>query len=242
MSTEVLDSRAVTKERFGELVRSARVQKGLSLRALADRAGLDHSRLARIEQGTRPVPDLADIRTLSHLLSLDLHDLLVSAGTTREVVEEILWVERTRMAKAFSDLEAYRPEAPDLLAKNTFLVPILSRDGAVCRVAMGRQEITVLSFSPGAEVLISIPPEVIVVLRAGANESTISVENRIPLIVRKIRRVGQVTNLVLEGNGFELNSLHTHRAVDPLKLEIGDRIEAWIPAAAIHTSRPKERP
>ncbi|MBU0596431.1 helix-turn-helix domain-containing protein, partial [Candidatus Bipolaricaulota bacterium] len=69
----------MTKRMFGELVRAAREEKGLSLRALADQAGLDYSRLARIEQGTRPSPDLATTRSLAEALDLDLATLLVSA-------------------------------------------------------------------------------------------------------------------------------------------------------------------
>jgi len=226
----------MSKPQFGDLLREGRFRKGLSLRQVAGQSGIEHSRLARIEQGTRPAPNLTDIRTLARILSLDLHELLVSAGTSREVVEEILWAERVRMAEAFSDLEAYRPEAPALRAKNTFRVSVVERDGAVCRARLGETDVVVLSFTSADCLSITIPPEAVLVSRAPLDAQTIGVENRIPLEILKVRHVGQITNLVLEGDGFELNSLLVHRAIEAMGLEVGDRVEALIPAAAIHTA------
>ncbi|MCX6100741.1 MAG: helix-turn-helix domain-containing protein, partial [Candidatus Bipolaricaulota bacterium] len=70
MATPFVDSPAVCKREFGDLVHAARAEKNLSLRRLAGLSGVDYSRLARIEQGTRPAPDLASIRTLAGVLDL----------------------------------------------------------------------------------------------------------------------------------------------------------------------------
>ena len=213
------------------------MKEGYSLRRLAERAGLDYSRLAKIEQGTRPSPDLATTRALAELLDLDLATLLVSAGTAREVVETLVWSERARMAEALRDLEAYAPNAPDLLAKNTFAASIEDRDGALCHVRLGNAQWTVLSFAPGDRLSVAIPPEGILVEReSSGGPRMLAVENVVPAVIRKVRHLGQITNLVLACNGLELNSLHTREIVEILGLSAGDRVMALVAATAIRTS------
>jgi transcriptional regulator with XRE-family HTH domain len=79
------------KARFGEMIKEARVDAGLSLREVAAKTGIDFTRLSRIEHGSRPAPGLSEIRILADLLNLDMVDLLVAAGTSREVMEHLLW-------------------------------------------------------------------------------------------------------------------------------------------------------
>ena len=97
------------RREFGVVVREGRVRKGVSLRRLANLSGIDYSRLSRIETGTRPAPDLASIRALAGILDLDLGELLVASGTSRSVVEDLVWSERVRLGRAVPDLGAYRP-------------------------------------------------------------------------------------------------------------------------------------
>ena len=81
----------MVKVRFGSLLQSARQRKGYSLRDLAQRTGMNYSRLSRIEHGTRPAPGLAEIRRLADSLDVDMSELLVSTGTPREVMQHLLW-------------------------------------------------------------------------------------------------------------------------------------------------------
>jgi len=55
-------------------------------------------------------------------------------------------------------------------------------------------------------------------------------------VVRKRRRLGQVTNLLLAAAGFELNTLHSERGLSGMKAEKGDKVVAAIQATAIRTS------
>lgn len=223
------------KVQFGETVRQARVKAGLSLREVAARAGIDFTRLSRIEHGSRPAPGLAQIRALAEILSLDMVDLLVAAGTSREVTEHLLWSERLHLALAHPRVQPYRPEGSLLLSKNSFRVRVLKREGALCRVALGEERLTVLSFSTEETLSIEIPPEAVSVYRRDPRSLSASVENVFPAQVKKVRRLGQVTNLVLSGNGFELNTLHTVKQIEAMRLEEGEEVFAAVQATAVLT-------
>jgi len=224
------------KARFGELLQMARQRKGYSLRDLAERTGMNYSRLSRIEHGTRPAPGLAEIRTLADSLDVEMSDLLVSSGTSREVMEHLLWSQRLRASGAPQPRASGLPEWSRLLEKNTYRVSIVRRDGAVCTVRLGGEEIDAFHFGRSKEIRLIVPPEAVVVFSSSVDRSGCAVDNVLSVRVRKIRRLGQVTNLVLSGDGFELNALPTRKAAEALELSIGDRVEALIPATAIRTS------
>lgn len=230
----------MAKARFGEMVRRARLESGLSLRETAARARLDFSRLSRIERGSRPAPGLAELRPLAELLGLDLADLLVAGGTPRELVEHLLWSERLREGEEVPSLRSYRPEGLPLGAKNTFRVHVLERDGALCTVRLGEERITVLSFAPDEELRIEIPPEAVLVYQEVPEGRYGGAENVFQTSVKKRRRLGQVTNLVLAAAGFELNTLHTERGLAAVEAEEKDRVMAAVQATAIRTAPFKE--
>ena len=222
----------MNKLRFGNLLREARERKAFSLRQLADRVDIDYSRLAKIESGTRPAPGLAEVRRLSDVLDLDMADLIVASGTSREVMEHLLWSERTQEAL---DLDVDLPERATLLDKNTYRVPVLDREGALCTLKLGDARLRSFSFSDATELVVRVPPEAIVVHQRSTDAASSTAENVLPMRVKKIRRLGQVTNLVLEGAGFEMNSLHAGRAVDRMGLSTGDTVYAAVQATAIRT-------
>lgn len=65
--------------RLEEVLRTAREAGGLSIRRLAERAGIHHAGLARIEVGEqRPTPDT--LLALAQALELDESDLFALAG------------------------------------------------------------------------------------------------------------------------------------------------------------------
>jgi hypothetical protein len=167
-------------------------------------------------------------------------DLLVAAGTAREVVEHLLWEERLRERGREGDLSVYRPGSSPLRAKNAFRVRVLARDGALCTVRLGREEVTVLSFAPGEELAIEIPPEAILVARASEGDLEMTAENALPVRVKKVRRTGQVTNLVLSGRGFELNTLHGAPRVGGLRVAEGDPAVALFQSTVVRTRPMKE--
>ncbi len=224
----------MTKLAFGEIVREGRLRKGVSLRRLSAQTGIEFSRLSRIENGTRPAPELSLLRKLARALDLDLMGLLVSAGTSREVVDDLLWDERLRLGDALPDAAAYRPGDSALARKNTFRVPVMSRHGARCHVRFGRETLTVFSFSTREKLEIEIPPEVVIVFPADPTSVFERGENVFPMCIRKVRRLGQVTNLVLEGQGFALNALESTPDEGP-PFGVAEKVFVFVPAAAVRT-------
>ncbi len=240
MTTPSVDSPAVSKKEFGDLIHAARSEKSLSLRRLASLTGVDYSRLARIERGTRPAPDLASIRTLAGALDLDLGELLVAAGTSRSVMEDLVWSERMRLGRAVPDLGAYRPGLSQLRERNTFDGPVTARHGALCSVRVGSIPIRVLSFSPAARLRLVIPPETVGVSAAAPTEAGGASTTLFSARVAKVRAIGQLVNLVLAADGFEVNALY---AADPSESvpARGDSIFVTLLTAAIHTTPIKEQ-
>jgi transcriptional regulator with XRE-family HTH domain len=235
MATPSVDSAIVTKRQFGDLIHTARAEKNLSLRGLASLSGVDYSRLARIEQGTRPAPDLTSIRTLAGVLELDLGELLVAAGTSRSVMEDLVWSERVRLGHAVTDLGAYRPGASRLLARNTFDGHVEKRHRALCTVRVGNVLILVLSFSRATSLRLVVPPETVSVSTVLPANATTSSSTALPARVTKVRPMGQLVNLVLAADGFELNALY---AADRSELSPtrGDFVCVTLLTAAIHTT------
>ncbi len=227
---------AMGQARFGEMLKRARVEAGLSLREVASETGIEFSRLSRIEHGSRPAPGLSEIRILADLLNLDMVDLLVAAGTSREVMEHLLWSERLHVAENHPRVRPYRPDEPPLLSKNIFHVRVLEREGARCQVALGKELLTVLSFSTAKTLSIEIPPEAILIAPEESPPILCSAENSFPMRVKKVRRLGQVTNLVLVGEGFELNTLHTTEKIDSMRLVEGTMVLVMVQATTIRTS------
>jgi transcriptional regulator with XRE-family HTH domain/molybdopterin-binding protein len=225
----------MVKLKFGSVLKTAREAKAYSLRELGERVGIEYSRLARIEHGTRPAPGLAEIRRLSDALDVDMADLLVAAGTSREVMGHLLWSERSHAKRSKVDEGPYLPEWSPLVTKNRYRVRVLRRDGALCTVALGRCELSVFSFSVAPYLSIRIPPETVVVVRGPVESEASTVDNVLPVRVKKVRRLGQVTNLVLSGDGFEMNSLHAGRRVARLGLAEGKDAFATVQATAIRT-------
>jgi transcriptional regulator with XRE-family HTH domain len=64
---------------FGEAVRAARLEQGISQEALADLAGLDRSYMGGIERGEHNVA-LINIQKIAAALDLSVADLMAQAG------------------------------------------------------------------------------------------------------------------------------------------------------------------
>jgi transcriptional regulator with XRE-family HTH domain len=225
----------MVKEAFGEILRRGRLKKGLSLRQLAEETGLDYSRLSRIEHGTRPAPDLGIVRGLARSLDLDLVELLVSTGTAREVVEDLLWAERLSLGDALSELAAYRPDDSALVRKNRFEVAVVEREGARCRVRIGEALLTVFSFSKKNRLTVEIPPESVLLFHASPIALLGRDENLVQMRVQRVRQLGDVENVVLEGRGFSLNALESSGTTGCAERQAGQELFVLIPAAAIRT-------
>ena len=225
----------MAKARFGELLQKARSAKGMSLRELSAQTGIEFSRLSRMEHGTRPAPGLPHMRRLAELLSLDLVELLVSAGTPREAVEQLLWAERMQQAKRIKGLADYRPLEHPSSEKNGFLVSVLSREGALCRVELGTETWILLSFSDADRLRVFIPPQAIQLFRESPERVLVSRSNVFRAQINKLREVGPLMNPVIDVGGIELNGLMMCVEKGSIELRTGEQIYVSIPPAAIRT-------
>lgn len=212
----------MSKAHFSEILHQARSDKGLSLRELSAQSGIEFTRLSRMEHGTRPAPALPQLRRLAELLSLNLVDLLVSAGTPREAVEQLLWVERLRQAKREEDLAEYRPEGHRAGTKNEFVVQVLSREGSFCRAELGTETWCMLAFSDADSLRLIIPPEAIHVFHSNPHDIALMPWNVFRARIRKMRTIGRLLNLVLDVGGIELNALVLSDSVQNERLSLDD--------------------
>jgi transcriptional regulator with XRE-family HTH domain len=67
---------------FRAYIVQLRVQRKLSIRGLAKRAGINSGQLTRIEDGTRPIPKVATLKALAEALEIPVSDMLAQAGYT----------------------------------------------------------------------------------------------------------------------------------------------------------------
>ena len=67
-------------KKLSEVITKARVEKGLTKRALARESGVDPSEILRIENGKRLKPGLLALKGLSEILDLSLIELMKLAG------------------------------------------------------------------------------------------------------------------------------------------------------------------
>ncbi len=215
------------------MIREARSEKHLSLRRLASLSGVDYSRLARIEQGSRPAPDLAAIRTLAGVLDLDLAELLVAAGTARSIVEDLVWSERIHLAREGRPLGTFSATSR-LTERNTFEGPIIRRQGALCDVRVGGVIVRALSFATARRIRLVIPPETVTVARCAPDGLGPSAATLLACRVAKVRPVGQLVNYVLAADGLDLNALVAADRQEE-RLQVGVPVVAVVLTAAIRT-------
>ena len=75
---------------FGERLRELRKEKGLTLRELAEKAGIDFTYLSKIENGRIPYTPAADtIRQLADVLKVDSIELLTLADKLPKELEAL---------------------------------------------------------------------------------------------------------------------------------------------------------
>lgn len=72
----------MSANRFGEALRKARVGRGFTLRAVAERIGVSITYLSDVERGERPPLSAERIGAVAAALSIRPDELLAVAGTT----------------------------------------------------------------------------------------------------------------------------------------------------------------
>ena len=66
--------------KVGDFIRERRLAKGLSKRQLAEKAGISHSEVHRIENGERQNPSVPMLIALANALGIPQDDILVLSG------------------------------------------------------------------------------------------------------------------------------------------------------------------
>jgi len=67
-------------QRFGEIVRAARIKKGLSLHQVASASGTFKGYICGIEHGSNPPPSPKVVAKIAKVLDLDYHELLARSA------------------------------------------------------------------------------------------------------------------------------------------------------------------
>lgn len=73
---------------LGIYIKKIRVEKGLSIRRLAELANISHTEVKRIEDGMRKQTSPQVLRSIAHALGVPYEDLLTVAGYIDEPSEE----------------------------------------------------------------------------------------------------------------------------------------------------------
>jgi transcriptional regulator with XRE-family HTH domain len=90
--------------RFGERLREIRKEKGMTLREVAELAGIDFTYLSKIENNRIPyTPAVGTIRQLAEALKVDSIDLLTLAGKLPKELEPL---RTNQQARRFFDRAA----------------------------------------------------------------------------------------------------------------------------------------
>jgi len=171
------------------------------------------------------------MRTLAQLLSLNLADLLVAAGTRREAVEQLLWAERLRSTGEVAGTDDPPTRFPRATTKNRFVVDVVQRSGEICTVQLGTEQWTILCLDD--RVQMEIPPEAIQLFARDPEPILCAPHNVFSAVIVKSRTIASLRNVVVLVGGVEINvvllaSLSADDGYCP-----GSRVYAAVPASAI---------
>lgn len=75
---------------LSEIIKNARIKKGISQRELSRQTGIDNNTIAKIENGSRRKPNPLSLKKLAFVLNLELSELLVLSGYTKTDIDLIL--------------------------------------------------------------------------------------------------------------------------------------------------------
>ena len=75
---------------FGKKLRELRRNNGLSQRELAEKVGINHSYISKIESGVMPPPNQKIIQGLAEINNADADELLILAGIVPDDIKELL--------------------------------------------------------------------------------------------------------------------------------------------------------
>lgn len=113
---------------FGEYLRDSRKRAGLTLRDLAQRAGIDFTYLSKIENGRVPPPAESTVRTLAAQLGVDADDLIARARKMPPDLKQLVQagsLEKTVLLRRI----AQTPLSPERVQRMLRLLDEAEQDG-----------------------------------------------------------------------------------------------------------------
>lgn len=75
---------------LAEFIKTKREEKNWSMRELAEKAGISHSEIARMEKGERLNPSAATLRVIATALNVPITKLLETVGLVDEMKKPII--------------------------------------------------------------------------------------------------------------------------------------------------------
>ena len=98
---------------FGRRIQELRKRKKLSVRELAERTGMDFSRLSKIEHGDRPPPEPEYIVRLAKALEVDAFELVRLAKIYEEILDTLATSPKAQSYFARVERQRKRREKPN---------------------------------------------------------------------------------------------------------------------------------
>lgn len=111
--------------RFGELLREARLAKGITLRKFAEALGVSPTYVSGVENGTLPPPTSDRLVTIGQLLEVELDELVEMAGRWDDLAKQ-----KAEESSEFVMLfRAVKDMSPDQLNQVTEAAKKIGSDG-----------------------------------------------------------------------------------------------------------------
>ncbi|HIC96338.1 TPA: helix-turn-helix domain-containing protein [Candidatus Bipolaricaulota bacterium] len=191
---------------FGRRLRELRRERGLGLRELARRAGIDHTRLSKIERGLRPPPEPVLILKLAQALEVEPLPLARLGGLPDGLLASV--------------------EREENLLKGR----IVKSSGGLALVEVGDTRLEVVTEIGKGEVIVGIGPEEITLHLDKPPRS--SARNSLPGVIKEILSYRNYYYVVIDCGDFQLKAAVTARSLAELGLRPGERVLASFKATA----------
>ncbi|MEF8916670.1 MAG: helix-turn-helix domain-containing protein [Candidatus Bipolaricaulota bacterium] len=195
---------------FGRQVRQTRKEKGIGLRELSRRVGIDYSHLSRIERGKRPPPDLEVVVKIARELGIDRTKLLNLAGVPEEVITE------------YGDQET----------RNWISGVVAGKEDDLTKISAGDRMLYTVEKPEADEVLLGLRPEDITLHLPDEAFSSGSARNTIKGAVSNIEDYENYNLVAVDCGSFNLKVAITDTSLEKMNLVPGKKVYATFKATA----------
>ncbi|MFQ6033626.1 MAG: helix-turn-helix domain-containing protein [Candidatus Bipolaricaulia bacterium] len=201
---------------FGRKIRELRKERGLGLRELARRVGIDHTRLSKIERGLRPPPAPATILRLAWALEVEPLTLARLGGLPDELLAALA----------------------EKGSVNLLRGRVIDSSEGLALVQIGSTQLEIVSDAGAGEVALGIRPEEIT-LHLGEGPQS-SARNGLPGVIEEILPHGNYYHAVIDCRNFRLKVAVTARSIAGLGLRPGVEVFASFKATAVRIFKQRE--